>query len=154
MFSPGKNQYSSIETQFNSFNTDNKSIRKSPKVSYSLKSLVPLQIPWVLLRTPWRLHQGKLGLLQGKTYFRSQNLTFEWLWLCSECSKLNGCALPPTLGAPTVPSVILHKPSFPWWSPEKSLSNTREIWSGGVFSENNTFWDFLTDFSPVFNESN
>ena len=57
MFLVGKIQYSPTQNQFNSFNIDKESKRKSPEVSLSLKKLVPLRIPLVLLdplRAPLR----------------------------------------------------------------------------------------------------
>ena len=50
-------QYAHIKNQFNSFNTDQKSIRKFEKMLFSLKKLNSLRISLVILGTP----QGKLG---------------------------------------------------------------------------------------------
>ena len=45
MFVAAKIQYSPIKIKFNSFNTDNKSIRKTPKVSFVKKAKLTPNLP-------------------------------------------------------------------------------------------------------------
>ena len=52
VFLTAKIKYAHMNNQFNSFDTDQKSIRKSNKVSFSLKKLNSLRISLVLLGGP------------------------------------------------------------------------------------------------------
>ena len=65
MFLAAKIKYAQTKNKFNSFNTDQKSIRKSKNVAFSLKKLNSLRISLVLLGTPYGKTRGPLGETEG-----------------------------------------------------------------------------------------